>query len=134
MVLLVDDGEILIHIPQVAGDECLQLRAQHGKRLLQLFIILGFHILLLSLSNDIVDHLLRHVEAGTEVLKRSILLAELATVLIDVLQTGVDDDALRSELTVEECVLRRVERYEEIGHDATAAIDCALLAESEALQ
>ena len=86
VVLLVDDGEILIHIPQVAGDECLQLRAQHGKSLLQLFIVLGFHILLLGLSDYIVDYLLRHVEARTEVLKRSILLAELSTVLVDVLQ------------------------------------------------
>ena len=78
MVLLVDDGEILVHIPQVAGDECFQLRAQHGKRLLQLFIILWFHILLLGLSDYFVDHLLRHVEARTEILKRSILLAEPA--------------------------------------------------------
>ena len=69
---------------------------------------------------------MRHVEARTEILKRSILLAELSTVLVDVLQAGVDDDALRSELTVEECILRRVERYEEIGHDATAAIDGAM--------
>ena len=55
------------------------------------------------------------------------MLLERLAVLVDIAQIGLDDDGLRGQLAMEFGVFRSVERYKLVGHDATAAIDDAML-------
>ena len=61
-VLLVEDGEILAHVPEVAGDEGLELEAEVGQGALEFGVVLGLNLLLPAFGEDVVDERLRHLE------------------------------------------------------------------------
>ena len=54
--------------------------------------------------------------------------------LVDVAQGGVDDKRACHNLTMQSCELRCVERYENVGHDASASIHRAMTAQCLTLQ
>ena len=90
-VLLVHDAIILVHVPDVSGNEGLQLLTEHGHGLLQLGVILRLDVRLCSLSHDAVRNVGRNLEVGVEVVEGSVFLAKLLAMLIGVTQSGVDD-------------------------------------------
>ena len=72
VVLFVDDGEVFVHLPEVSGNEGLELQAHEGKGALQFVIILGFDALLVALLDDGVDQALWHVEILMEIIEGGI--------------------------------------------------------------
>ena len=54
---------------------------------------------------------------------------ELLAVIVHVLQVLADDNVFSHEIAVERRVLRCVERHKVVGHDATATIYRAVLAQ-----
>ena len=85
---------VFVHFPEVAGDERLQLQAQIGQRAAQFFIVLGLHLLLLALSNNLVYQTLGNLKLTVEGLKVRIVLLQQLEVVVNVAQVGCDDDAL----------------------------------------
>ena len=126
MVLLVDDVEILVHVPQVACYEGFELCEKHGHGLAKFLIVLRFHFLFFGLAEEFVDYVLWHLVLLAESLEGWVLLSQLSAVLVDVAQTRIDDEAFGSQLAVEMGVLCGVEGNEEIGHDASSTVDGAM--------
>ena len=97
-------------------------------------LVLGLDFHLLALGHDAVDDVLRRVIPLAELLERRILAAELLAVVVDVAYGLLDEDAPGRDLAVAAGELRGVERHEEVGHHASAAIDRAVLAQRPVFQ
>ena len=102
--------------------------------LFALILVLRLHVLLLGSLADVSKQALRNLEAGAELLKRMVFLLQLLAVVVDVAEHCFIDEALRHELTVVFRVGHRVERNEIVGHDTSAAIYHAVLAQGVELQ
>ena len=95
VVLFVDDGEIFVHSPQVASHKGFQLGAQVRQGLLKLCLVFWLNVLLLTLGNDGVNNRLGNLKLLAEGGKRRIAPLQLITVLVDIVQIGIDKNRLR---------------------------------------
>ena len=75
-----------------------------------------------------VNELLGHLKAQTEVVKALVLLLQLTTMLIDIAQIGSNNDRLGCQLTMILGVLQLV------GHNASTAINQTMLVQGVIFQ
>lgn len=92
MIVLVHQSEVLVHVPDVASDECLQLYAKHRQRVAALFVVARFYLLALSLSKKTVDHGLWHFKVLHIVVELRVLRLQLLAMVLNIAQGGVDDE------------------------------------------
>ena len=133
-VSLVDNVEILAHIPQVAGHKSLELGAESGHGSLEFSLILGLDVLLSRLSHNVVNHALGHFKVAQEGIERGITLLEFLAMGIYITEIGVNDEAVGQQLAMESCGERRVKWHKVVGHNAATAIYRAVLAQRLILQ
>ena len=125
---------VLVHVPEVTGDEGLELQFEHGHGSIALLVILGFDALGHTVLDDGIDKLVGHLEALLERGEVGIGLLQFLAVVVDIAQVLLDDGALGSQLAVVLGVAHGVEGYEVVGHDASAAIDGTVLLQRVVLQ
>ena len=131
---LVHNLEILGHVPQITGHECLQLNLQGGNGVFQLFVVLSLNLLLLSLLDDTVDDALRYLEAVVELVKLLVLRLQSLAVDIDIAEVGIYDDALGGKLSVQFGVAGSIEGNKEVWHNSASAIYGTMAAQGVVLQ
>ena len=98
-VLLVHYAIVLVHVPDVACYERLELHLEHGQGLVALFLRVAFEFQAFCLGKDTVGHRLRHGVVATEVVERCVARLELLAVLVYIMQGGVDDERTGCNLT-----------------------------------
>ena len=77
VALLVHDLEILAHVPNVTGDERLELSTQVNEGAVKLRLVLRLYFLFLAIADDAVDKLLWNREVFKVSVELRILRLEL---------------------------------------------------------
>ena len=129
VVVLVDDGEVFAHVPEVACHESFDDELYVVDGFLPFFFVFWSDVLFLSFGKDVVDDFLWHLEVVFELLEGGVCFREFLSVFVYVSEVCVDDDAFGRQFSVAFGVAHGVEWDEVVWHDATASVDGSAFSE-----
>ena len=130
VICLVHNLEVFIHIPKITSDEGFELYSEQGKRAFEFCLVLRLDLLSLTLFQNSINLRQWNSETSIEIIESLVAILQRFTIVINVTEIGIDNDALSIEHPMKPCKLQRVERNEVIRHYSTASIDRAMLSES----
>ena len=93
-LMLADNGKILTGLPHITSHQRFELQAQIKQCLLQFLFIPRFDIFFRSLCDNLIYDFLWNLKLLFEEFKSRILLLQLLTILVNIMQTCIDDERM----------------------------------------
>ena len=126
---MIDDASIGTGVGiDIASNKPLDHRAEHALAGAELLLVILDLVFLASLDESL-DVGIGQGKAGIEILERGIILLDVLAVLVHIVDNKLVDNALSHHVAIISTVFAGVDRHKDVGHDATTAIDGALMSQ-----